>query len=497
VSFASRAVVAVFVGSLIAIAACSSDKSTGTQADDFCAASKSALKKCPAGNPCDGTLAAQCGTLPKGVSSVVGTAARDCLESGICGASTCLGRSQAKAQPSAAHSTLAQKYCSTCAADSPDCAANFYAPKGTYPGSLVLPYADAVVTAVQNACVTDPGTCRATFATCANDTIASTLGTVVPPDLATCITTSLHRDDDGATAPDGGEGTSGGPQIQSCTPDNCKGCCKEDKCIDDGSKPAACGANGAACQTCSSVQQCTSMGECHEPCGPNNCKGCCDGDTCIPGDVDEKCGGNGEACTKCNATNPDLICEDQKCIDGSCKATCLTGCCTAAGCQDGTDANACGKGAAACTSCGYGRNCTGQACVLDESSLWDFFAASAVVPLTRQNGDYWDPFYGLPDPYVKAYSSLGTASHTGQTAVQQDTLTPTWNESPLKGISAKELLSNLSVEFWDSDYDADDLMGGCRIGLAPTAFDGSLQVVTCPASASTVSVKFYFKIQRH
>ena len=60
---------------------------------------------------------------------------------------------------------------------------------------------------------------------------------------------------------------------------------------------------------------------------------------------------------------------------------------------------------------------------------------------------------------VKAFTrALGSATSTGQTSVQADTLNPTWDETPIAGISAQEMMANLSVEVWDQDeLDPDDL----------------------------------------
>jgi hypothetical protein len=494
VSFASWAARAVFVGCVVV--ACSSDPPAAA-GKSYCDVTKAASTRCTSPTACDPTLASQCGTLEKAVSPTTANGARDCLDSGVCGASLCLTRAVKTAKPTAAHTDLANRYCTTCAPDVGDCATTFYQAKSKLPGVIVLPYSEAVAKAVADACTVDAGACRANFASCANDTIAATLGGLVTPDFASCIT-GAFTSDDSSTSTSGGTPitTSGGPAVASCTPDNCQGCCREDKCI-EGKDKDACGRNGAACQSCSAAQECTDEGQCHEPCGPNNCKGCCDGDNCIPGETTEKCGGGGEACTKCSAQNPDLICADQKCIDGSCKATCLSGCCTASGCQSGTEASACGTNAGACVACGYGKACSNHACVLDTDSLWDVAITGADIPEKKLNGSAWDPFNGLPDPYVKLFSNLAATSHAGQTAYVSDNLHPTYSESPLKGISAKELMNNLSFEIWDDDVDYDDQVGGCKIGISAGNFGGVVQQVTCSPTPSLPSVTLRFKLVPH
>ncbi|MFO0741912.1 MAG: hypothetical protein U0270_38805 [Labilithrix sp.] len=493
-SFSSWAVGAVFVGCIVV--ACSSDPPAGGDRA-YCDVTKSASTKCTSPQSCDTTLTSQCGSVEKAVSPTALAASRDCLESGVCGASLCLTRALKSSKPTDAHADLATRYCTTCAPDVADCAAQFYQAKSKLPGVLVLPYSGAVAKAVADACTADAGACRANFSTCANDTIVTALNGFVSADLASCISGAFTNDEPATTPGGPTTSTSGGPQIQSCTADNCQGCCREDRCV-EGKTEDACGRSGLACQTCSAVQKCTEEGQCHEPCGPNNCKGCCDGDNCIPGETTDKCGGAGEACTKCDADNPELVCADQKCIDGSCKATCTQGCCTATGCQPGTTAQACGINAGACVTCGYGKQCTNHACVLDTSSLWDVVVTGADIPAKKLNDSDWDPFYGAPDPFVKLYSNLGADSHTGQTAFQTDNLHPAWTtEVPLKGISAKELMNNLSFEIWDDDFDYDDQVGGCKIGISAANFSGVVQQVTCNQTPSLPSVTLRFKLVPH
>jgi hypothetical protein len=392
------------------------------------------------------------------------------------------------AQPSDGHNVLADAFCSTCAPDLADCRAQFYAKSGRAEGATVLPYSDAVASAVQDACTKDAKTCRATFASCATETIAQVLGQTLDQPTSDCVTSGFHRDDTG-----GGDPT-GGPQTLTCTPANCKGCCRDDRCV-EGTTADACGARGAACSTCADTQTCTG-GQCIEPCGPNNCKGCCDGDSCLLGSDKDKCGGGGQACASCSTQGASFICSNQTCIDGACQANCVNGCCSVNGCQPGTAANACGSGGEACVDCGYGRTCSAaKSCELDRTSTWSFVVLSAVLPATTKSGDSWDLFGDLPDPYVVVYSSIGSSSHTGQTTTKDNTLVPSWVEAPLKGVQAAELLNNTSFEIWDhDDFNADDEIGGCAIAMTPELFDGQVRQVTCSPNASFNSVTLKFKI---
>lgn len=480
----ARAIALAVVGTVITLVGCTS--APGPRPATFCSASASV--KCKDPSSCDSALTSGCGTLEKAISSTTLKAAQDCVESGVCGPASCLGRAQKSALPTKAHRELAKSFCTFCAPDVDDCEAQFYARKGRLPGALVLPYAEDIASAVNDECTGDRDTCRSQFATCATETIGRIVGETLDADLADCVLSGFQHDEGGAVP-------GGGPEVTTCTPSNCAGCCRDDKC-EDGTSESACGEGAAACETCSGAQRCTA-GRCKEPCGPNNCTGCCDGDTCLDGSATEKCGGEGAACSSCTAEGASFVCSNHTCIDGSCQATCVNGCCTAAGCQPGTTASACGTGGEACIDCGYGRTCgPARSCQIDPNALWDFYVSFASVPDKNKSGASWDITNGAPDPYLVAYSSLGGVSHTGETSVQNDTTVPFWAEVPLKGIKAAELMNSLSFEIWDSDIDFDDLIGGCTLPLTPAIFDGSLQSHVCPASARTVSVELFYRIRQ-
>jgi hypothetical protein len=484
VSFGAALAVFVVVG---LVGGCSSSSSSAPAAADFCADAKSAAGKCMNPTDCDTQLANDCKALDTPLSPTTVSAAKDCLESGICGVATCVSRAQNSSAPTAAHKTLADDFCMFCAPTLPDCAANFYKRGAKAPGLAVLPYSEEVAKAVDDECTGQSG-CQAKFTTCARDVIARTVGDKVDSATADCIIQGFGGDDAQATV-----GPDGKPAVVTCTPANCTGCCRDDKC-ETGNTTDACGTGAKACSTCSRTSKCTA-GACKEPCGPNTCKGCCDGDTCVAGNADGACGEQGAACTKC--TTSSLVCSNHTCIDGSCQATCTNGCCSAAGCQPGTAANACGTGGEGCVDCGVGRTCSAAACQLDRTSLWDVYISFAVVPDKNKSGASWDVLNGLPDPYLYVFTSEGTSSHSGQTSTLTDTAFPFWAETPVTSVKASELLANTSVEVWDADVDFDDFIGGCPLTLTPAIFDGSLQSQICPATASGVEVTVYFRINPH
>ncbi len=480
---ARAAFVAAFAG-LVATTACSSDPEA--EAATYCSVAKSSGEKCEEPSECDEALAEGCTTIEKVVSPSTINAAKDCLESGVCGVASCLSRAQKNATPTAAHKQLASNFCEFCAPNIADCEKNFYSRNSKLPGLLVLPYAESVIEAVDDECTGKQG-CAAKFSTCATEVITRVVSEELDSDLADCVVQGFRQDEGEGKLP------GGGPTVATCTSANCKGCCRDDKC-EEGTTMQACGLNASACETCGGAQKCTDEGKCKEPCGPNNCNGCCDGDTCLPGNVKEKCGGGGGTCKSCTTEGSSFVCSNKQCIDSSCQATCLSGCCSSTGCKPGTAANACGTGGEACIDCGVGRRCQAAACTLDPTSKWDVYISFAVVPDKNKQGFAWDPLEGAPDCKLTVYTSQGASVHSGSTTVQQDSTVPFWAETPIVGVSASELLNDFSFEIVDDDYDFDDIIGGCSIPLSQSHFDGSLLDYTCPATPTTVSVQVYYRI---
>jgi hypothetical protein len=471
----------------VGLGGCSSDPAPEA-AKDFCGVAASSNTKCTEPNACDTQLASDCTSLDKALSASTVAAAKDCLESGICGVASCLSRAQKSSVASAAHKKLAEDFCTFCAPSLQDCTANFYKRGSKSAGLAVLPYSDDIVTAVDDECTGQAG-CQAKFTTCARDVIAAAAAEKVDPATADCITQGFGSDGTEVVV-----GPDGRPQAVTCTPANCQGCCRDDKC-EKGDTSDSCGTAAKACETCSATSKCTS-GACKEPCGPNTCKGCCNGETCVEGgSAKDACGEDGAACAKCDGQ---FVCSNHTCIDGSCQATCTNGCCSAAGCQTGTAASACGTGGEACVDCGVGRTCTAAACQLDRTSLWDVYISFAVVPEKSHSNLPWDALGGAPDPFLNVFTSEGTSTHSGSTTSVTDSTVPFWAETPVKGVKASELLANTSVEIWDYDVlDPNDYIGGCALPLTPAVFDGSLQNYVCPATASTVSVTVYYRINPH
>ena len=141
---------AAFFCFVAAVGGCSSSESTGTEASTFCGASRAAVASCASSTTdCDTTLTNQCGKLDAVLNRTLLESSRDCLESGICGASSCLTRGQSTMRALTAHTTLANDYCSSCAPGNTSCATQFYARRGNAPGAVVLPYSESVAAAVE------------------------------------------------------------------------------------------------------------------------------------------------------------------------------------------------------------------------------------------------------------------------------------------------------------------------------------------------------------
>ena len=114
----ARAAALAVVGLVVGVA-CTSDPADGGAT--FCGAARAASTKCKEPTDCDQPLATSCTSLDKALSPATLEAARDCLESGVCGAQNCLGRAQQSATPSKAHRDLAESYCTICAPDVANC----------------------------------------------------------------------------------------------------------------------------------------------------------------------------------------------------------------------------------------------------------------------------------------------------------------------------------------------------------------------------------------
>jgi len=472
---------AVVVPAIVAVACSAEVPVTSTPEEAFCEAMSSVRDKCAGG--CEATLGSECSAVAATLTPEARTRATDCFLSGAC-ASVCLSKTLVDLAPTAGQTKIRDAYCGTCAKGQSSCAADFFTPPkpGTQGGAGVplLAFSDEATSAVAEQCAAEEG-CQLGFSTCALDATKKKMS-ALKDSAAECLVRGLRSEEGERRAPDGGA------IVVTCTKANCAGCCRDDLCL-VGDQKDACGRGGGTCETCSGTATCEAAA-CKLPCGPDTCAGCCENNECKDGTTKDSCGKGGSACTKCGAS---FACEGASCIDTSCKATC-TGCCTGSTCLGGTAANACGRAGNACVDCGKGRTCSTTGCALDQNALFDVVLQGAVLPTTNKSMAAWDFGGGLPDPYVKAYSSLGATSHSGTTVFIADTTSPQYNFAVLASVPARELLSSFSIEVWDDDYDFDDFVGGCAIRLDATMFDGGLKSARCPATPSGVELTVSFRL---
>ena len=281
-------------------------------------------------------------------------------------------------------------------------------------------------------------------------------------------------------------------EIPSCDPSNCAGCCVGDMC-EPGDVDSACGTAGLQCQDCGADSQCMG-GQCVVPCNADSCVGCCNsqGD-CVSGMEMSACGSGGETCASCGAGQE---CAEGACLDLSCAQTC-GGCCSGTTCLAGDSVSACGDGGGACVDCGQGRLCDTGVCRVDPDSRWDLTLRWAAVSSTDSNGDSWDYFGGLPDPWVRFSTSFMSMDWEADSSTQSDTTIPFWLEVLIQDVKAAALLSYFEVEVWDGDVVGSNKMSGCFGSFREEYFDGTSFSVVCPQSGSLQEATIYFNLDRH
>ena len=94
---------------------------------------------------------------------------------------------------------------------------------------------------------------------------------------------------------------------------------------------------------------------------------------------------------------------------------------------------------------------------------WDVIAVDGTVAITDENGDAWDSFNGLPDPYVR----LEVVGMSGETDDDDGTSFPVWNQTVLTGVTSVQLEAGLEASVVDADPGFDTTMATCNIPAGP------------------------------
>jgi C2 domain len=117
-------------------------------------------------------------------------------------------------------------------------------------------------------------------------------------------------------------------------------------------------------------------------------------------------------------------------------------------------------------------------------ATFDLLIVEAEVPAAKSSGLAWDPFGGLPDPYVEV--TLGGGAYTGKTSTQSDTTTPAFNEKLLVNIAA-DAIGVATIKMLDGDLLADDWIGDCNGALVAAS---DVQTFTCTPATSVYGPGF-------
>ncbi len=261
---------------------------------------------------------------------------------------------------------------------------------------------------------------------------------------------------------------------ESCSPNNCDGCCRDGTC-ETGTSDSACGSEGEECSSCQNEARCLEAdsgagGSCE------SCNGCwTSGDVCESGGSDDACGSGGESCSSCGSGE---TCDNGTCVEESqsCTDSC-SGCCSGGSCELGTSDSACGSGGSYCRSCQDGYSCQGGSCELDHDSRWDIIAVSATIPDRSSNGTYWDPGTSsqAADPYIEVTVDGLSQTHTAQTDYEEDTHSPYWYETTVEDVRAGDILSDTTylMRDWDPWYRGGDdlIVDNCTADFDENDFD--------------------------
>jgi hypothetical protein len=275
------------------------------------------------------------------------------------------------------------------------------------------------------------------------------------------------------------------PPGSACTPGSTVGCA----CPGGAAGVQSCLASGAGFGAC----ECGSLdgGPLPVDMGP--------APVCAPGSTNAcACPGGASGTQICNGVGTGYgACE---CAPTCSPSTC-DGCCEGSVCRTGDSLDACGFGGATCDVCGLDFECSFNLCTLESNpifSTWGVSILSATVPTTDWYGSAWDTFGGAPDIQVcvRLGSSTATPSCTGYGS---DSFSVTYSPGTAASGTPYEIASYLELAVFDSDVDANDLIGRCFVERDVTApLPTEEQTANCARNdgAMTVGYTVRYRLQR-
>ena len=216
-------------------------------------------------------------------------------------------------------------------------------------------------------------------------------------------------------------------EVRSCTTDDSRA--GTQRCNFSGTSFSTCLPNGSPTPDCANIECGPSRNLASVSCGSCGAGARCEAGSCVTARardcVNRQCGpdGIGGTCGSCGAG----------------RACSTEGQCVVIGCDP---------------ACSRGYTCVSGTCQLDLDSRWDLVAVSARVPESGSSGA-WDPFGGLPDPYI-CYT-VGSSPPSCSSYVADRTMV-TWNF--LVGTySARTLMTSpQTYTIFDDDPGPDDVI---------------------------------------
>lgn len=282
----------------------------------------------------------------------------------------------------------------------------------------------------------------------------------------------------------------------STSPEHCGDCdnpCASDEMCESGGCVCAEGLADCGGNCVDRMSSSLHCGRCDNPCDP--------GEACVMGMCQSTAESN---CTDGmdNDMDGDADCDDSDCLGAERDCTCpmgMIGDMPTEVCEAGgwSTCGPCGP-APDCSPtnpCDYGWNCVSGSCVFNPGSIFDVVLVDApFIPANTYGGGTWDSFGGSPDVYAEFRLDAAVMGQTS--SVQDNTLSPVWNETILVGESATDLMSYLEIRVYDSDsIGGDDLIGRCRVILRERDFDGRLRTVTCARNDTEMTPGWRLNIQ--